>query len=130
MKLQTIGKYTEIFNKAIQAKKPLREYCKENDLNWNSISSMFYTFKPKNEQEEKVKQLFQQAIKSTDKVDTNERAEVAYERDEDDSQYICLASGAVEMHYSFDLTLKDDDKYEVFYNFENIKSDLGENYYE
>ena len=83
MKLPTIGKYTEIFNKAIQAKKPLREYCKENDLNWNSISSMFYTFKPKNEQEEKVKQLFQQAIKSTDKVDTNERAEVAYERDED-----------------------------------------------
>ena len=54
----------------------------------------------------------------------------SYERDEDDSQYICLASGAVEMHYSFDLTLKDDDKYEVFYNFENIKSDLGENYYE
>ena len=58
-------------------------YCKENNLNWNSISSMFYTFKPKNEQEEKVKQLFQQAIKSTDKVDTNERAEVAYERNED-----------------------------------------------
>ena len=83
MKLSTIGKYTEFFNKAIQAKKPLREYCKENDLNWNSISSMFYTFKPKNEQEEKVKQLFQQAIKSNDKVDTNERAEVAYERDED-----------------------------------------------
>ena len=54
----------------------------------------------------------------------------SYERDEDDSQYICLASGAVKMHYSFDLTLKDDDKYEVFYNFENIKSDLGENYYE
>ena len=62
MKLQTIGKYTEIFNKAIQAKKPLREYCKENDLNWNSISSMFYTFKPKNEQEEKVNSYFNKQL--------------------------------------------------------------------
>ena len=32
MKLPTIEKYTEIFNKAIQAKKPLREYCKENKV--------------------------------------------------------------------------------------------------
>lgn len=83
MKLSTIEKYTKIFNSAIQAKKPLREYCKENKLNWNSISSMFYTFKPKNDKEEELKQLFTKASKSTEKVDTNERAEVFYERDED-----------------------------------------------
>lgn len=83
MKLSTIEKYTKIFNSAIQAKKPLREYCKENNLNWNSISSMFYTFKPKNDKEEELKQLFTKASKSTKKVDTNERAEVFYERDED-----------------------------------------------
>ena len=32
MKLSTIEKYTKIFNSAIQAKKPLREYCKENKI--------------------------------------------------------------------------------------------------
>lgn len=50
-----------------------------------------------------------------------------YERDEDDSRYICLASGDVQMHYSFDLTISKDDEYDVYYNLENIISDLGEN---
>lgn len=51
-----------------------------------------------------------------------------YERgDEDDSRYICLASGDVQMHYSFDLTINNDDKYDVSYNLENIVSDLGDN---
>lgn len=54
----------------------------------------------------------------------------SYERnDEDDSKYICLGSGNVEMDYYFDLTLKDDG-FEVDYNLETIKSDLGENYSE
>lgn len=51
----------------------------------------------------------------------------SYERDEDDSRYICLASGDVQMHYSFDLTINEDDEYDVYYNLENIISDLGEN---
>lgn len=54
----------------------------------------------------------------------------SYERnDEDDSKYICLESGNVKMDYYFDLTLKDDG-FEVDYNLETIKSDLGENYSE
>lgn len=50
-----------------------------------------------------------------------------YERDEDDSRYICLASGDVQMHYLFDLTINEDDEYDVYYNLEKIISDFGEN---
>lgn len=54
-----------------------------------------------------------------------------YDRDdEDDSRFICLESGYVGMEYSFDITIKNDDTFETYYEFEKIDSDLGENYSE
>lgn len=85
MRSKTINKYTAIFQDSIKSKKSLKEYCAAKGLNWNSIQCMFYTMQPANEEEEKLKELFLAANKArkVENVDTNERAEVSYERDED-----------------------------------------------
>lgn len=54
-----------------------------------------------------------------------------YERDdEDDSRYICLESGDVGMEFLFDLTLDKDDNFDIYFDFKNLKSDLGKTLYE
>lgn len=50
----------------------------------------------------------------------------SYERDEDDSRYICVGSGEVQIHYAFDLTVsKDGERENLSLTLLNIESDIG-----
>jgi hypothetical protein len=88
MKKATIKKYTELFNSVKESGKSLSKYCKENGINYNSIKVLIHNLRSQNEENneevENLIRLYTQITTTNNEiVDTDDRAEVEYERNEE-----------------------------------------------
>lgn len=83
MRSKTINKYRKIFNEVISKGISLYEYAKTHpEFNYKSTKVLFCSLAPKTDEEKEIKDLYKSITQRRESVDTNERAEVYYERDE------------------------------------------------
>lgn len=95
MKISTLNKYIKLFKTVKKSGLTLKQYCANNNINVQNIYNTISQIKKQhNEEEELIKQLLSlyhevtqktnnQAFTSEEKVDTDDRAETSYLRDDE-----------------------------------------------
>lgn len=87
MKKSTIIKYTKILQDAQKSGKKFRTFCKQHNLNYNGIVATISMLKRKNNKETEeitnLINLYNEIVSKKTPVETDDRAEVSYIRDEE-----------------------------------------------
>lgn len=90
MKQSTIKKYTKILLEVKKSNKKLKQYCAEHGLNYHSIVNTMSSLRKANNNEELIKLYKEVTSDNKEIIDTDDRAEISYLRDNDGHiQYYC-----------------------------------------